>query len=102
MRGQAPSGKVNLPQRSLGYWVTHQRAQELSFDRQRQIFHWTPACEQAFDKLKGLLVSAAILVFPDFSKSSWIQMQVHQGLELCCPSGVMMAQSTSSPMGVVP
>ena len=26
-----------------------------------RLFHWTPACEQAFDKLKGLLVSAPIL-----------------------------------------
>lgn len=28
--------------------------------------HWTPACEQAFADLKGLLVSAPILAFRDF------------------------------------
>ena len=33
------------------------------------IFDWTPECQQAFEDLKGKLVSSPVLAFPDFDKS---------------------------------
>ena len=32
-------------------------------------FDWTPECQQAFEDLKGKLVSLPVLAFPDFDKS---------------------------------
>ena len=32
-------------------------------------FDWTPECQQAFEDLKGKLVSSPVLTFPDFDKS---------------------------------
>ena len=41
-------------------WLLHRLTEKGSLS------HWTPACEQAFAELKGLLVSAPILAFRDF------------------------------------
>ena len=44
-------------------------------------FQWTDQCQQAFDTLRRLLVSAPVLAFPDCARGL-IQMQVSRGLEL--------------------
>lgn len=45
-------------------------------------FKWKDTCEQAFDRLKDILTSAPLLVFPDFSK--WFVLETDaSGLELC-------------------
>ena len=44
-------------------------------------FKWTSECAEAFGKLKTLLVSAPILIFPMIS--FWIQMQASTGWEQC-------------------
>ena len=31
-------------------------------------FKWKDTCQQAFDRLKDILTSATLLIFPDFSK----------------------------------
>ena len=33
-------------------------------------FIWSPACEEAFQKLKGLLIQAPVLAFPEFDRGS--------------------------------
>jgi len=37
-------------------------------DKSSGAFDWTPQCEQAFQKLKNLLVTAPVLQHPDLSK----------------------------------
>ena len=32
------------------------------------LFEWPPSCQQAFERLKQLLTTASILIFPDFTK----------------------------------
>lgn len=49
-----------------GYAVIGQPLFELT--KQGQKFDWTPACQTAFDQLKEKLISAPVLVYPDFSK----------------------------------
>lgn len=39
-------------------------------------FQWTPAAEDAFVKLKSMLVSAPVLIMPDYSKSFYIACDV--------------------------
>jgi hypothetical protein len=36
-------------------------------------FEWTPECEQSFQRLKGALISAPLLVMPDFTKPFLLQ-----------------------------
>ncbi len=36
-------------------------------------FHWTSACQTAFDALKQKLLSAPVLTFPDFTKAFYLQ-----------------------------
>ena len=68
--------------------------------RKDTIFHWSADCQDAFDRLKPLLTTSPITVFPDFSQSFWlytdastaglgaIQAQVREGKEriICCAS----------------
>ena len=37
--------------------------------RKEQPFSWTDECQKAFEKLKEHLISAQILIYPEFSKS---------------------------------
>jgi len=40
------------------------------------VFEWSPSCQQAFEKLKQLLITSPILVFPDFTKRLIIETDV--------------------------
>ena len=35
--------------------------------RKDAVFHWSPECQQAFDRLKTLLTTSPITAFPDFN-----------------------------------
>jgi hypothetical protein len=50
-------------------------------------FHWTKECQQSFDTLKQKMVTAPILVFPDWSK------EFHVHVDACSIAlGSMLAQ----------
>ena len=36
--------------------------------RKDAVFHWSPACQEAFDRLKMVLTNAPLLAFPDFNR----------------------------------
>lgn len=36
--------------------------------RKNAIFNWTPQCQEAFEKIKSIMISPQILAYPDFSK----------------------------------
>ena len=68
--------------------------------RKDAVFHWSPECQQAFDRLKTLLTTSPITAFPDFNLPFWlytdasttglgaILAQVQEGKEriICCAS----------------
>ena len=68
--------------------------------RKDAVFHWSPECQQAFDRLKTLLITSPITAFPDFNLIfrlytdastaglGAILAQVQEGKELiiCCAS----------------
>ena len=68
--------------------------------RKDAVFHWSPDCQDAFDRLKTLLTTSPITAFPDFSLPfrlytdastaglSAILAQVREGKEhiICCAS----------------
>ena len=68
--------------------------------RKDAVFHWSPECQEAFDRLKTLLTTSPITAFPDFNLPFWlytdastagfgaILSQVQGGKEriICCAS----------------
>ena len=66
--------------------------------RKDAVFHWSLECQDAFDRLKTLLITSPITAFPDFSLPFWlytdastaglgaILVQVQEGKEriICC------------------
>ena len=66
--------------------------------RKDAVFHWSPECQQAFNRLKTLLTTSPITAFPDFNLPFWlytdastaglgaILAQVQEGKEriICC------------------
>ena len=71
-----------------------------SLTRKDAAFHWSPECQQAFDRLKTLLTTSPITAFPDFNLPfqlytdastaglGAILTQVQEGKEriICCAS----------------
>ena len=45
-------------------------------------FEWDELCDQAFNKLRNLLIEAPALVFPDLSKPSDLYLHERQGVTL--------------------
>ena len=68
--------------------------------RKDAVFHWSPDCQDAFDRLKTLLTASPITAFPDFNLPfrlytdastaglGTILAQVREGKEciICCAS----------------
>ena len=51
-------------------------------------FNWTEECQEAFDTLRLKLTTLSFQILS--SRSSWTQMQVILGLQLCCRKCVMV------------
>ena len=40
--------------------------------RKDAVFHWSPECQDVFDRLKTLLTTSPVTAFPDFSLPFWL------------------------------
>ena len=79
--------------------------------RKDEIFHWSSDCQDAFDRLKTLLITSPITAFPDFSQPfrlytdasttglGTILAQVREGREriICCASQSLNQAEKSCP-----
>ena len=73
--------------------------------RKEVVFHWSEDCQAAFDRLKTLLTTSPITVFPDFSQAfrlytnASILAQVRDGKEriICCVSRALNQAEKSYP-----
>ena len=79
--------------------------------RKDAVFHWSPECQTAFDKLKTLLTTSPITAFPDFSQAfrlytdastaglGVILAQVRDGKEriICCASRALNQDEKAYP-----